>query len=294
MKEKKTVATHNGLFHADDVFAIAALKRLFKVEVSRTRDRAVMERSDLRVDVGGKNNPDSGDFDHHMPGGAGTRENGIPYAAFGLVWREFGVQICGGNSAIAYHLERRLVQSIDAKDCGYSISKDIVEGAMVYSVNNVVSSFNPTWMETGENGAAFDQAVEFAGALLERELAYCTSLVVARDEVDAAIARAEDKRVIVLDRFCPWNGPVFRQEESLYVIYPDGFGNGWRLQGVAVEFGSRILRKPLPASWAGKEKEELAELTGVPDAIFCHRGRFIAGAESKEGIMKLVRIALAQ
>ena len=82
------VATHPGNFHADDVFAIAALELVHgPLEVVRTRDPERQAAADLRVDVGGRSDPAAGDFDHHQKGGAGTRENGIPYASFGLVWR---------------------------------------------------------------------------------------------------------------------------------------------------------------------------------------------------------------
>jgi uncharacterized UPF0160 family protein len=49
----------------------------------------------------------------------------------------------------------------------------------------------------------------------------------------------------------------------------------------------------LPLEWAGKSGDELIQITGVTDAIFCHRERFIAVAESKEGAVKLAHLALA-
>jgi uncharacterized UPF0160 family protein len=37
---------------------------------------------------------------------------------------------------------------------------------------------------------------------------------------------------------------------------------------------------------------ELAAVTGVPDAGFCHNGRFIATAKSYEGIRAMAALAL--
>ena len=51
-------------------------------------------------------------------------------------------------------------------------------------------------------------------------------------------------------------------------------------------------RADLPASWAGLRDADLAAVTGVPDAKFCHNGRFIAAAKSYEGIRQLARLAL--
>ena len=43
-----------------------------------------MDSADIVIDVGGQYDPDAGRFDHHQRGGAGERENGIPYSSFGL------------------------------------------------------------------------------------------------------------------------------------------------------------------------------------------------------------------
>ena len=88
------IAVHNGKFHADDVFACAIARLIYpSCDIIRTRDEIELSAVDMRIDVGGKNNPASNDFDHHMKGGAGERTNGVPYAACGLMWKHFGKQI---------------------------------------------------------------------------------------------------------------------------------------------------------------------------------------------------------
>ena len=79
-------ATHDGIFHADDVFAAAILRWEFpQVQIVRTRDQRRLAAADLRFDVGGRSDGVT-DFDHHQREGAGVRPNGVPYAAAGLVW----------------------------------------------------------------------------------------------------------------------------------------------------------------------------------------------------------------
>lgn len=53
-----------------------------------------------------------------------------------------------------------------------------------------------------------------------------------------------------------------------------------------------VPRCPLPEAWAGLRDEALALVSGVEDAIFCHRARFIASALSLEGAQKMVALAL--
>jgi uncharacterized UPF0160 family protein len=52
-------------------------------------------------------------------------------------------------------------------------------------------------------------------------------------------------------------------------------------------------RKDLPKSWAGKRDEELGEILGIDDAVFCHPGRFIAGARSFDSILRMADIAIS-
>ena len=76
------------------------------VEIVRTRDREVMAACDLRVDVGFAYDPASGDFDHHQREFSEVRPNGIGYASFGLIWREFGARVCGGDPELAAQLDQ--------------------------------------------------------------------------------------------------------------------------------------------------------------------------------------------
>ena len=80
--------------------------------------------------------------------------------------------------------------------------------------------------------------------------------------------------------------------EALFVIYPKRQGFG--LETVPKELGTFENRIDLPAAWAGLEKEELADLTGVADALFCHGKCFLVVASSREGIGTLASMALDQ
>jgi uncharacterized UPF0160 family protein len=284
----KTIATHNGNFHADDVFSIAALKNIYtSFNLIRTRDLTLIAKADIVIDVGGEYDPDTDRFDHHQRGGAGARENGIPYSSFGLIWKKYGVAICNGDQEVAESVDAGLVSTIDAIDCGH------VEGvSQGISLSQTISMFNPTWQEDNDFDSCFDEAVDFASRVLRRFIASASGGINAKAIVAKAIDDAEDKRVIVLNKYTPWKRTVHAlSAEALYMIYPSSSGQ-WRIQTVPVEPGSFEDRKPLPTPWAGLSDQALKDATGIEDAMFCHNGLFIAGAESFESTMKMATIAL--
>lgn len=284
----KTIATHNGNFHADDVFSVAALKHIIpSFKLIRTRDLELIAKADIVIDVGGEYDADTDRFDHHQRGGAGARENGIPYSSFGLIWQKYGLQICQGSQEVANAVDAGLVSTIDAIDCGH------VEGvSQGISLSQTISMFNPTWQEETHVDACFDEAVEFATRLLTRFIAAANGGISAKAIVAKAIDNAVDPRVIVLDKYTPWKRTVHAlSEQALYVVYPSQTGQ-WRIQTVPVEPGSFEDRKSLPKPWAGLSDKALQEVTGIEDAMFCHNGLFIAGAESFESTMKMASIAL--
>ncbi|MEJ7784983.1 MAG: MYG1 family protein [Solirubrobacteraceae bacterium] len=289
------VATHSGGFHADDVFAIAVLRLVHgeALEVVRTRDRDLQQACDLRVDVGGRDDPSTGDFDHHQRGGAGERANGIRYASFGLVWREHGEALAGSEEA-AGGVDEFLVQGVDANDTGQTIVETLVGDVRPLSVSAVIAGFNPLWDEdltSAEEDDRFAAAVAVAEDIVRRSIAGAQAWQRARSLVHAAIERAEDPRVVELERNMPWREPlVASAPEALFVIYPKS--DGWALNAVPVDLGSFDNRLDLPEAWAGLTDEQLQAQTGVADALFAHPARFYASARSREGVMALARLAL--
>jgi len=283
-----TVVTHNGIFHADDVFSIASLKKVFpSFNLVRTRDADTITKADIVVDVGGQYDEDKGRFDHHQRNGAGERENGIPYSSFGLIWKKYGLQICNGQQDVADAVDSGLVSTIDAIDCGHV--EGVSEGI---SLSQTISMFNPTWEEEDDIDKRFDEAVAFASRILERFIASAIGGVKAKEIVAKAIEKAKDPRVIVLDKFTPWKRTVHAlSKDALYMVYPSQTGQ-WRIQTVPVEPGSFENKKSLPASWGGLSAKELRQVTGIDDAMFCHNGLFIAGAESFESVLEMAKLAL--
>lgn len=291
------VATHDGTFHADEAFAIAALSLLGQpVEIVRTRDQHVMAACDVRVDVGFAHDPTDGDFDHHQRGGAGERPNGVRFASFGLVWRHHGTALCGGDAAVAARVDVTLVQGIDANDTGQALSRPLVEGVQPMTVSGLIARLNPTWDEdsdTADQDRRFSQAIALAAPIIEREIVAAAAQERALRLVAEAIERSPDPRLVELDRNVPWHEAVVRDApQALFVLLPKRAG--WGIEAVPRRLGSFGNRRELPEAWAGLSGDALAAVTGVEDAVFCHAGRFLAVARSREGALALAEQALAE
>ncbi|MBU1557936.1 MYG1 family protein [Patescibacteria group bacterium] len=292
MKKIKLV-THDNRFHSDDVFATATLLLMLKdkeFEIIRTRDNKVIESADFVYDVGGIYDEENNRFDHHQEGKVGERENGIPYSSFGLIWKKFGTEVCGLKD-IADMLDKKIVQPIDILDNGMSLSKPIHEGIRPYIINDIVSAFDPSWPEDQDFDGLFLRAVEMAKWILEREIIRAQDVEKARGSLEEIYNKTEDKRIIILEENYPWENILNKYPEPLFVVKTRGEG-GWSIKAVRDDMYSFEYRSYFPESWAGKRGEELSEITGVEGSIFCHNARFICAAKSKEGAIKLAKIAL--
>jgi uncharacterized UPF0160 family protein len=255
----------------------------------------MLKAADLRVDVGFRDEARSGDFDHHQRGFDAARANGVRYASFGLVWREFGQRVCDDDAEVAAAVDETLVQTVDANDTGQRLTESLMDGVRPFSVSAVIGGFNAGWDETvsaAQTRSRFDAAVALASDILAREIAVAASGRRAERIVRAAIAAAPDPRVIELSVNAPWKRVLVPETaDALFVIYPKRQGFG--LEAVPRALGSFENRRDLPAAWGGLEGADLVAVTGVDDALFCHAKRFLAVAASHEGITRLAKLALA-
>lgn len=290
------VATHNGYFHADDVFALVVLLKAFReVTLIRSRNPEELAKADIVFDVGG------GAYDHHKVDKE-VREDGVPYAAFGLIWRAFGIQVLTKEGIVEAEalkkvhasIEEKLVMGIDALDNGHTVEKDPLIN--VYNISSIIASFNPKFGEDTDADTQFEKAVEFADVIFDNIIRSEKAKLLSEEVIIEAFAKRTTKEVLELPAPCNWKEKLIEldvNEEVLYVIFPDE-NEGYRIQVVPKQIDSFEARKPLPNTWAGKRNEELNEIVGISDSIFCHPARFIAGAFSKESIDKMVKLAIEE
>ncbi len=293
-KKRLVIATHSGSFHADDLFACAALKLAYpNAKIVRTRDAAIIHAADIVLDVGGMYDPAQNRYDHHQKGGAGIRDNKIPYAAFGLIWKHFGMRLCKDDREVWNRIEQKIVLSQDAIDNGVAIVKDSFAGVMPYAADQAFLAFSPSWKENENTiDRIFIEQVEKAKMLLAREIK------VAADDVEGEriILNAPRKDgIVMLDISMPrylYQNLLARDESAYFVLLPQKNG-GWKAECIRKNEFTMESRRPFPESWTGLEGEALQKESGVATATFCHKGRFLAGAKTKEDALLLAEKTLS-
>lgn len=294
------IATHNGIFHADEVMASAIYIEAIngeedpmkeKVQIVRTRNPKVLERAVCVYDVGGEYNPEGLLFDHHQDN-APERQNGEPYSSAGLMWKHYGQAIVRGMLPEGLDEDETLIKEICSRiDQEVMLPIDLLDNGAAsregLHFSGVISGMNPVWIEEVHPDKQFGAAIELCLEVLRRAIVSEVAIVIAEDTVLNAQIYADS---LILPKFMPWQTAVFKHEKFkklLYVAFPDNTGE-YRLQCVPTEKDGFDQRRPLPESWAGLRGEELDQAVGTSGCVFCHKGRFIAGAKTKQAIMEMI------
>ncbi|UOF92475.1 MYG1 family protein [Fodinisporobacter ferrooxydans] len=286
------LGTHSQTFHADDVYATVFLLHVYNdAEIVRSREEDVLKSCDIVYDVG------RGKYDHHSRDKM-YRENGIPYAASGLIWRDFGKQIiknAGIQEAdvietIAREIDEEMVQPLDAIDNGIEIEKSLP----ILDIASVVRLMNPAWDAEDSEDEAFQKAVSITNVIFSEYLNKKLAGYRAVPIVKRAFETREMSQLLVLPKGCPWEKTLLRldqKKEVLFVITPRKNGQ-FTIQSVPPQSGSFAKRKPFPDDWGGLEGKQLESVTGVPGSVFCHTGLWLAVAASLDGAIQLAKLAI--
>lgn len=300
---KKRLVTHNGSFHADDLFAAATLslyldKKGFDYEIVRTRDMEVIKNADYVFDVGGIYDPATNRFDHHQKNGSGKRENGIPYAAFGLVWKHFGMELCGNDKEVYEIIDKEIASPVDANDNGVDIVSLKFKNIKPYMGSRVFSIFEPTWQETENHiDQIFKDQVIKIKEVLNREIKVAKDDVLGIHILEQAYQNAENKKIIILEQSLPrylYQQVLSSYKEPIYLILPSEHSESYKVEAISQSPDTMKSRLPFPNNWRGfifneNNKEHISKISGVH---FVHNSGFLANLNNKENAIKFAEKAL--
>lgn len=260
--------THGGKFHADDVFSSALLLYL-NPEIKIIRGNRVPEDFDgIVFDIG------RGEYDHHQSDSR-VRDNGIPFAAFGLLWEKLGAKILGEDLALRF--DHDFVQPLDLNDNTGERNE----------LASLIRDFNPSWDEEGSNDDAFFEAVKLAGNVLENKFAKYRGNERADQQVEEFMNQAKDG-ILVMPRFVP-SQKKLTDTEIQFIVFPSNRG-GYCIQPLKKP-GSMNYKCDFPSEWLGLDGDALQEVTGLTSASFCHKGGFIMTVGELEDAKEACRIS---
>lgn len=252
--------THGGKFHADDVFSAAVLT-LMNPDIQIERGFHVPEEfNGLVFDIG------FGEFDHHQADKK-IRENGVVYAAFGLIWEKFGDFFLDEEDKKIF--DEKFVQPLDDSD-NYGTENEIAK---------LISKFNPSWDEKTDENECFHRAKQFAMTILNNEFRYMKGVSRATKLVTELLPTAKNG-ILVLDQYVPYKKSLEGTDID-FVIYPSKRG-GYCAQSLSLDEDREVLKYSFPQEWRGKSCEELKNISNIKTLSFCHNSGFLLSAATVE------------
>lgn len=255
IKKCKYGYTHGASFHSDDVFS-AAFLQIINPDIIIKRVLDVNGCDDgIIFDIG------MGEFDHHMKDNE-VRENGVPYASFGKLWRAFASELYGEE--ICKKIDSLFIQDLDLTD--NTGKKD--------SLALAIASFNPVVIS--DNGdKEFMEAVEFAKRILTNLINKCLARLKDKDKVLEYYEKSKDKRIVILDEYLHFQD-YLPATEAVYVIYPSK-RKGYSARAITINTETIELKKAFPKEWVDKQPDYLT---------FCHNSRFLISGKTLEDVVR--------
>ncbi len=298
------LVTHSGGFHADEVMSSVILTRLHPAaQLVRSRVPEWISPAPDRIiyDVGGNYDVEAQIFDHHQRG-APLRADGQPLSSFGLIWKHFGRAYLTSMAvpearieAIWASFDASFVLPVDLVDNG-AVSLSVAGPLSGMTLPGLLEMLKPDFDETDPEAEtrAFRGAVTIARAFVEARVSRSAAKLRAEGVVAQAIVAAGAGRVLELPMGMPFRPAIVKAgaDQLLFVVHPRD--KDWCLTGIRRADEGFGLRADLPLAWAGLTSSELEAACGIPGASFCHNGRFIAAAKTREAALAMADLAVAE
>ena len=205
-----------------------ALLQILRPDIKITRGFVVPDDFDgIVYDVG------FGMFDHHQEPRE-YRANGVPYAAFGLLWRVLGPGLVGERQARL--IDENFIQPLDLND----------NTGEQNSLCDAIGFFNPVWDSKEDQDTCFFKAVAVAKQILENQIASANAVNRADEKVQQAYKNSRDASWCC-PAICVEERPV--QDGRVVRGYPASAAAGAPVRHRPQD---QAPQTPFPRRWAGQ------------------------------------------
>ena len=298
------LVTHSGGFHADELLSSVILTRLFpqaRIIRSRVPEWIAPGADRIIYDVGGKYDAAERIYDHHQRG-APLREDGQPYSSFGLIWKHYGRDYLAALGLPEAHIDalhtsfdNSFVLPVDLVDNG-ALSPSVAGQLAGLTLPALLETLKPVFDETDPEAEdrGFQNALGIARSFVEARIGQSAAKLRAEALVHQAIVATGEGRILELPMGMPFRPAIVKAgaDHLLFVVHPRD--KDWCLTGIRRADQGFELRADLPAAWAGLTNGELEAACGVKGASFCHNGRFIAAAKTREAALAMAELAVKE
>lgn len=281
MNDQIRVVTHDGIFHADELLACAALSIAYgrdNVVIVRSRHSKVLEvatndKDMWVIDVGNSYDPKMLNFDHHMRDFDVTNSFGNKLSSFGMIVeellrRDFFTEV--KESLLKFS------NKVDMLDNGVQKAEDLSFLSVLnsYSDNEVINFY-----------AALEVAMTYLRSLINQ----WKEEVTINERLEKAI-QIRRNGIVASEEFIPVDERLNALEDVKLVVYKSKAGT-FNIQSVNVgETKDFSVRCPSPEAWRGLRDDELIRASGGLPLTFCHVGGFLT-VTSTDDIVEAIRVA---
>ena len=276
------VVTHDGIFHADELLACAALSVAYgrdNLAIIRTRDSKVLEIATQKkdtwvIDVGNSYDPSLLNFDHHIRDFNVPNRHGNKLSSFGMV--------------VEALLRRSFFSEVRQQLLDFSNKVDLMDNGIKKAEDlSFISVFN-----------SYSDNEEFSFyAALQTAIAYLRSLINKWKEdhltnlrLNDALGNMTEDGIIYHSSYIPVDERANAIPEAKLVVYKSKTGT-YNIQSVNVgETKDFSVRCPAPSKWLGLRDNELICASGGLPLTFCHAGGFLT-VTSTDDLDEALRVA---
>jgi len=218
---QKKIATHNKIFHADEVTAIALLKIFTEDEIIIHRvehDTSDFSEYNFVIDIGKKFDGVKY-FDHHQYKGGKS--------SAGLIWEYLGFEK-------EYPKISKFIKLIDDNDVGILKAKP-------FEYSSLMKCYNNSNISSPEQEISFQKAIKFAMVILNSMADLEEELNIVRDIVNKSFIFNNNDKIIELANFTPhWttyiNGVLTPNIKA--VVWEDDEEKNWKVKIPPKRLGS--------------------------------------------------------
>lgn len=272
MKNNKeiNILTHDGIFHADEVCAIALLKYYLHADVNiiRTRDKrkikaATEENNTFVIDVGGIDYVMQLCFDHHQ-------DKNKP--ASNLLIFHWLISNGHINAQVADELRPFLegISDIDTNN-NYAIStwRGFNADGKYRNVSNIISGFNVDPTQDSRQYLAFHTAIDIMYQILSNEIKAAEQRL--HEHVVLTEADVINSRVLLMTEYCTiWKDRKQSSYEMAIMPHPQG----WQVMS------------------RDSDRHPLVDVTHKEGLVFMHADKFMCVFKKKEQAINYAMLEL--